>query len=112
MPLLLPVGNAAIAALEPFFVNFRLPKSDKGVVSGNREVISTVSAITSLTVPNEYPSLAQNWAHVMHDPESKAYFQLKSDLIKHGKEIDERNKARRFVNRDFHPDHVAISIFS
>eukprot|EP00579_Thalassiosira_antarctica_P009733 CAMPEP_0201920676 /NCGR_PEP_ID=MMETSP0903-20130614/9225_1 /ASSEMBLY_ACC=CAM_ASM_000552 /TAXON_ID=420261 /ORGANISM="Thalassiosira antarctica, Strain CCMP982" /LENGTH=690 /DNA_ID=CAMNT_0048457475 /DNA_START=93 /DNA_END=2165 /DNA_ORIENTATION=+ len=106
------IGNAAIAALEPFFVNFRLHKSDKGIVSGNREVISTVSTITSLTVPNEYPNLAKNWAHVLHDPESKAYFQLKSDLIKHGEEIDERNKVRRFVNRDFHPDHVTLSIFS
>ena len=112
MLLLLLVGNVAIVALEPFFVNFRLDKSDRGVVYGSQEVISTVSTIAGLTVSNKYPGLAQNWTHVMHDPESKAYFQLKSDLIKHGVEIDERNKARRFVNKDFHPDHVAISIFS
>jgi hypothetical protein len=106
------VGNVGIYALDPFFSNFRMNKKAKGEVVGNREVISVISLISGITVPEQYPTISQDWSHVLHDSESKAYAQLKSDLIELGEVIDERNKARRFTSRDFHPDHVAISIFS
>ena len=85
---------------------------DKGSVIGNREVVSVVSTVSGLTLPNEYPSLSQDWRHVLHNPKSNAYAKLKSDLIALGEAIDKRNEERRFVNRDFHPDYTAISVFS
>lgn len=107
------VGNAAIAAIEPFFVNFRQTTNDDwSIVEGSREVIFVVSVITGLTMPNEYPSLAQNWTQVLHDEDSAAYSQLRLDLAQLGNEIDERNNEREFVNVDFHPEFAAISIFS
>lgn len=106
------IGNAAVYALEPFMINFRLGKREKGVVAGSREVIYALSQIASLTNPAKYPAMSHNWTHVMHDPDSGAYARLKADLAALGEAIDERNKARRFVNRDFHPDVVQISTFS
>ena len=107
------VGNAAISAVEPFFVNFRQTTNDDWkIVAGSREVISTVSTITGLTMPNQYPNLRTNWTHLLHDEDSAAYAQLQVDLVALGDEIDERNNQRDFVNLDFHPEIAQISIFS
>lgn len=93
-------------------MNFRIKTKDKGVLVGNREVIAGVVVITGLTLLGEYPKLSGNLTHVLHDPKSKAYQQLHADFTQLGNEIDERNKQRRFVNRDFHPETVALSTFS
>jgi hypothetical protein len=106
------IGNAAVYALEPYMVNFRLNKADRGILGGSREVINALSFITGLTVPGEYPSLSQNWTHVMPEIGLGAYEKLKFDLTDLGKEVDERNAARRFRNIDFHPEITEISIFS
>ena len=108
------VGNAAIAAQEPFFVNFRMNKEDKGKVVGNRDVMAGVATITALTVPapGDYPCLNHDWRHAIHDTKSDAYAQLKFDLETLGEAVDKRNSERRFVSRDFHPDYTAISVFS
>ena len=106
------IGNAAVYALEPYMVNFRVNKADRGILGGSREVSNALSFITGLTVPNSYPSLSQNWTHVMPDIGMGAHSQLKDDLAELGKEVDERNVARRFRNVDFHPEITEISIFS
>ncbi len=107
------VGNAAIAAVEPMFVNFRQERNNIGKpLSGSREVISTVSTVTGLTMPNQYPSLDQNWTQLLHNETSLAYSQLKMDLEDLGKKIDKRNNVRAYRNVDFHPKVSAISIFS
>ena len=98
--------------MEPFFVNFRQERGGDTAVAGSLEVISTVSSITGLTMPNEYPTLAQNWTEILHDAHSLAYNQLKTDLAQLEATIDERNLKRRFRNMDFHPTVAAISIFS
>ena len=89
-------------------------EEDKGKVVGNRETISTVGVITGLTSPDEFPHLSSDWARLMHNSNSTAYAQLDSDLFKLGEKIDKSNNGtvRRFVNKDYHPDHVAISVFS
>jgi len=104
------VGNAGIVALEPFMLNFRMNKDPK--ITGNRETISVVSSITGLTQPAVYPGIKDDWRHLLHDPMSKSYKTFKEDLDLVRKEIDQRNKVRRYNNVDFHPDNVMISIFS
>ena len=95
-------------------VNFRLKKDDKGNPVGSSECNASIVAITGLTIPNEYPKLSQDWRHTLKNPKSKAYAKLRDDLAKLSNTIDELNKspARRFINRDFHPDFVAVSTFS
>ena len=93
-------------------VNFRLMKDDKGNPVGSSECNASIVAITGLTIPNEYPKLSQDWKHTLKDPNSKAYAKLRSDLTSLGESIENMNKSRRFVNRDFHPDYVAVSTFS
>ena len=105
------IGNAAAYVLDPFMVNFRLDKTDKGKVYGNLETLEIGAFITGLTIPEEYPKLTSNWTKVMHDPESKSYAQMKADLNELSKEIEERNEVRRFRNVDFYPDNAALSIF-
>jgi len=104
------VGNAGIVALEPFMLNFRMNRDPK--ITGNRETISVVSSITGLTQPAVYPGIKDDWRHLLHDPMSKSYKTFKEDLDLVRKEIDQRNKVRRYNNVDFHPDNVMISIFS
>jgi len=108
------IGNSAAYALDPFMVNFRMLQSEKGITKTSQECQATVTSITGITIPDNYPRLSQDWSHVLHDRRSKAYATLRKDLDKHSKAIDERNasKDRRFVNKDFHPDHVAVSTFS
>lgn len=118
------IGNAAACALDPLMVNFRLQIDEKGQAVGSGECSAAVYGITALTIPDEYPKLSQDWSHVLSDPTSKAYAKLRSDLVDLGSLIDTRNeravaegnrgssKGRRFVNRDFHPEHTAVSSFS
>ena len=101
-------------ALDPLMVNFRLRKDDKGNPVGSAECNAAIVAITGLTIPNEYPRLSEDWRQTLKDPNSPAYAQLREDLAHLSDEIDDLNAspARRFVNRDFHPDYVAVSTFS
>ncbi|CAB9529842.1 expressed unknown protein [Seminavis robusta] len=114
------IGNSVAYAVDPMMLNFRLKKDEKGEVVGSDECIAGVAGITAITIPNEYPKLSQDWSQVLKDPKSKAYAQLRADLDDLGDLIDSRNKmaeeggseGRRFVNRDFHPKHTALSSFS
>ena len=106
------MGNVAISTLEPFFINFRMNKSDKGQLLGNRETLAIVSVIGGLTQPDEYPTIRDDWRHVLHDPMSPSYEALQEELRPIAEDIDARNKKRQFVNVDYHPEHVMISTFS
>ncbi|MGB2445949.1 MAG: hypothetical protein ACPH86_06310 [Schleiferiaceae bacterium] len=106
------IGNTIIFALEPFFMNFRLDKRQRGKVYGNHECLRVVALVSATTIPDTFPSLSGNWTQVIHDPVSKAYSQLDTDLDELSKEIDGRNKVRRFVNNDFIWNNTQISVFS
>ncbi|CAB9529841.1 expressed unknown protein [Seminavis robusta] len=113
------IGNAVPYAIDPLVVNFRLQKEDKGKAYGSEECNAGVAGITGLTIPSEYPTLSQDWSQVLKNPKSKAYAQLHVDLKALGKKIDAENDKvnsqstkRRFVNRDFHPEHAALSTFA
>lgn len=95
-------------------VNFRLKKSDKGNPVGSSECNASIVAITGLTIPDEYPKLSQDWKQMLKNPKSKAYARLRSDLTQLSDTIDRMNNSpsRRWTNRDFHPDFVAVSTFS
>lgn len=105
-------GNVAIYALEPFMINFRMNKSDKGKLFGNKETSSVVTVIGGLTSPDEYPKITSDWRHVLHEPSSSAYETFQSEMRPISDEIDARNSVRRFVNVDNHPDFVMLSVFS
>ena len=100
------------AFAEPFLVNFRMNTADRREVIGNWETTTVVSAITGKTIPNKYPTISDDWSELLHYRRSRAYRTLQADLVELGEEIEDRNGKRRFVNRDFHPNHTAISIFS
>ena len=89
-------------------------KDEKGIMKSSKECDAGVAGITGITIPQDYPKLCQDWSQVLHDPKSTAYKTLRSDLEVLSKLIDDRNdsQGRRFVNKDFHPDYVAVSVFS
>jgi hypothetical protein len=106
------IGNAAPYGLEPHMVNFRLRHEDKGCAFASQETRAAVTGITGITMPAKYPKLGDDWSHLLSDPHSKAYNTLRRDLDELAEVIDVRNKVRKFVNRDFHPEVCALSIFS
>lgn len=85
---------------------------DKGKVFASKECQAAVTGVTGITMPGEYPKLADDWSRLLKNPKSMSYRTLRTDLDALAARIDENNKNRDFVNRDFHPDVCALSVFS